>query len=120
MTSTPDYLVTMTEPSNEPTDTPTVDEEAVRNALRTVKDPEAGMNIVDLGLVYVIDVDASTVKVQMTLTSPGCPVGPQILGESEQAVRDVDGVQDVTVELVWEPYWTPERIDPKVRAFLGF
>lgn len=110
----------MPESATKPAGTPTTDEEAVRNALRKVKDPEAGMNIVDLGLVYEIEVENTSVKVQMTLTSPGCPVGPQILGESEQAVKDLDGVEDVVVELVWEPYWTPERIDPKVRAFLGF
>jgi metal-sulfur cluster biosynthetic enzyme len=78
------------------------------------------MNIVDLGLVYEIEVAAQSVNVQMTLTSPGCPVGPQILGESKQVVEDLEGVEDVTIELVWEPYWSPERIDPKVRAFLGF
>jgi len=110
----------MTDSKNQPREDVQLDEEAVRDALRTVKDPEAGMNIVDLGLVYEIEVTAPSVTVQMTLTSPGCPVGPQILGESEQAVKDLDGVEDVTVELVWEPYWTPERINPKVRAFLGF
>ncbi len=96
------------------------DEATVRDALRKVKDPEVGMNIVDLGLVYDIEVEGAAVTVRMTLTSPGCPVGPQILGESEQAVRDLEGVDEAKVELVWEPYWTPERIDPKVRAFLGF
>ena len=89
-------------------------------ALRSVKDPEVAMNIVDLGLIYNVEVAGSAVKVQMTLTSPGCPAGPQILGESEQAVKDVDGVGEVEIELVWDPFWTPERIDPKVRAFLGF
>jgi metal-sulfur cluster biosynthetic enzyme len=94
-------------------------EEAVRKALRQVKDPEAGMNIVDLGLIYDVAVDGANVDVKMTLTSPGCPASGQILGESEQVVRSLPGVEDVTVELVWEPFWTPERIDPKVRAFLG-
>jgi metal-sulfur cluster biosynthetic enzyme len=110
----------MTDPQDQPRENGQLDEEVVRDALRTVKDPEAGMNIVDLGLIYEIEVTPPSVTVQMTLTSPGCPVGPQILGESEQAVKDLDGVEDVTVELVWEPYWTPERINPKVRAFLGF
>ena len=98
------------------------DEATVRKALSQVKDPEVGLNIIDLGLVYDVDVDEKEkrVRVAMTLTSPGCPAGPQILGESEQVVRDLDGVDDVEVELVWEPFWTPERIDPKVRAFLGF
>ncbi len=97
-----------------------VAEDTVRKALRKVKDPEAGINIVDLGLVYDIEVAGSDVTVTMTLTSPGCPAGPQILGESEQAIKDLDGVEHVNVDLVWEPYWTPERIEPKVRAFLGF
>jgi metal-sulfur cluster biosynthetic enzyme len=97
------------------------DEETVRQALRKVKDPEAGINIIDLGLVYDIAVaDDSKVTVTMTLTSPACPVGPQIMGEADAAVRGVDGVADARIELVWEPYWTPERIDPKVRAYLGF
>lgn len=99
-----------------------VDEAAVRNALRQVKDPEVGLNIIDLGLVYDVEIDEPTqhVKVSMTLTSPGCPAGPQIIGESEEAVKGLDGVSDAEIELVWEPFWTPERIDPKVRAFLGF
>lgn len=99
-----------------------IDEAAVRNALRQVKDPEVGLNIMDLGLVYDVEIDEPQqhVKVSMTLTSPGCPAGPQILGEAEQVVKDLEGVEDAEIELVWEPFWTPERIDPKVRAFLGF
>ena len=92
----------------------------VREALRGVKDPELGFNIVDLGLVYEIDVVDGDVLVQMTLTSPGCPVGGQLMAEAEAAVRDVEGVCSVSVELVWEPFWTPERVDPKLRAYLGF
>ncbi len=110
----------MVDSDDRPAEDGPLNDEAVRDALRKVKDPEVGMNIVDLGLVYEIEVSAQSVNVQMTLTSPGCPVGPQILGESEQAAKDLEGVEEVTIELVWEPYWTPERIDPKVRAFLGF
>jgi metal-sulfur cluster biosynthetic enzyme len=95
-------------------------EDVVQRALRKVKDPEAGLNIVDLGLVYDIDIDDGKVHVKMTLTSPACPAGPQIMGDADDAVRALDDVQDVRIELVWEPYWTPERIDPKVRAYLGF
>lgn len=102
----------------EPTAAP--DEETVRKALRKVKDPEAGLNIVDLGLVYDVAVADAKVHVKMTLTSPACPVGPQIMQEADAAVRGVPGVQDARIELVWDPYWTPERIDPKVRAYLGF
>ncbi len=110
----------MVDSNDSPAEDGPLNDEAVRDALRKVKDPEVGMNIVDLGLVYEIEVAAQSVNVQMTLTSPGCPVGPQILGESKQVVEDLEGVEDVTIELVWEPYWSPERIDPKVRAFLGF
>ena len=95
-------------------------EETVRQALRKVKDPEAGINIVDLGLVYDIHLDQGKVDLKMTLTSPACPAGPQIMGDADGAVRAVEGVADVRIELVWDPYWTPDRIDPKVRAYLGF
>ena len=97
-----------------------LDEATVRKALRQVKDPEAGINIMDLGLVYDVEIEAGNVDVKMTLTSPGCPAGGQILGESEQAIKALDGVESVNIDLVWEPPWTQERIDPKVRAFLGF
>jgi metal-sulfur cluster biosynthetic enzyme len=96
-----------------------IDADAVRKALRQVKDPEIGLNIMDLGLVYDVEVEDGEVHIKMTLTSPGCPVGPQIMGDADQAARMLDGVTGVEVELVWEPFWTPERIDPKVRAFLG-
>jgi len=97
-----------------------VTEDQVRRSLRGVKDPELNLNIVDLGLVYDISVDdAGAVDVKMTLTSPGCPAGPEIMTDAEQAIRGIEGVTDAQIELVWEPYWTPERIDPRVRAFLG-
>ena len=96
-----------------------LDAEVVQKALRQVKDPEVGLNIVELGLVYDVEVDGGDVHVKMTLTSPGCPVGPEILSEADQVIRVLDGVESVEVELVWEPFGTPERIDPKVRAFLG-
>lgn len=96
-----------------------LDADAVRKALRQVKDPEIGLNIIDLGLVYDVEVEEGEVHVKMTLTSPGCPVGGQIMSEADEVVRMLDGVTGVEVELVWEPFWTPERIDPKVRSFLG-
>jgi metal-sulfur cluster biosynthetic enzyme len=96
-----------------------IDADVVRKALRQVKDPEIGLNIIDLGLVYDVEVEDGEVHIKMTLTSPGCPVGPQIMGDADQAARMLDGVTGVEVELVWEPFWTPERIDPKVRSFLG-
>jgi metal-sulfur cluster biosynthetic enzyme len=96
-----------------------VTEEAVRTALRKVKDPELNLSIIDLGLVYEIDIDDGDVHVDMTLTSPGCPSGPEILSDVKRALEAMDGVKTAEVELVWSPYWTPERIDPKVRAYLG-
>lgn len=94
--------------------------DTVRKALRGVRDPELNLNIIDLGLVYEITIsDEADVLVQMTLTSPGCPVGPEITRDVHDTVNDLEGVNSVEVEIVWEPYWTPERIDPRVRAFLG-
>ena len=93
--------------------------EAVRQALRQVKDPELDMNIVDLGLVYDVEVAGGEVRVNMTLTSPGCPAGPMITNDAYRVLRALEGVNDVDIEIVWEPYWTPERMDPKVRALMG-
>jgi metal-sulfur cluster biosynthetic enzyme len=94
--------------------------EAVRKALRGVKDPELGLNIVDIGLVYDILVsDQGDAHVKMTLTSPGCPSGPEIMEDARLVVQQLEGVNSAEIELVWEPYWTPDRMDPRVRAFLG-
>jgi metal-sulfur cluster biosynthetic enzyme len=92
----------------------------VRLALRKVKDPELNLNIVDLGLVYDIVADAEgKVDVDMSLTSPGCPAGPQIMGDVERAVKAVPGVANMNINLVWDPMWTPDRIEPRVRAYMG-
>ena len=95
--------------------------DAIRKALRAVKDPELNLNIIDIGLVYDVEVaDPGDVRVEMTLTSPGCPAGAEIIGEVKRVVADLEGVRSVEVDLVWEPYWTPEKMDPRVRTFLGF
>ena len=97
-----------------------VTEDSVRLALRKVKDPELNLNIIDLGLVYNITVDeGNKVIVDMSLTSPGCPAGPQIMHDVERTIQAMAGVGKAVVNLVWEPYWTPERIEPKVRAYMG-
>ena len=97
------------------------DADQIKKALRGVKDPELNLNIVDLGLVYGVDVaESGDVHVRMTLTSPGCPAGPEITQDVKQPVATLDGVNSVDVEIVWEPYWTPEKIDPRIRSFLGF
>jgi metal-sulfur cluster biosynthetic enzyme len=98
---------------------PPVSEDQVKLALRRVKDPELNLNIVDLGLVYGIRVDGTQVNVDMTLTSPACPSGPEIIGGVEKEIRELAGVEDVQTNIVWTPFWTPERIEPRVRAYLG-
>ena len=98
-----------------------MDEESVWQALRTVEDPEAGMNIVDLGLVYGVAVEAGRVRVEMTMTSPACPVGSYLVDESAAAIRALapDGT-DVQVDLVWEPPWTPERMSSEAQSRFGW
>ena len=96
----------------------TVDQ--VKLALRKVKDPELGLNIIDLGLVYDIVVEGNNdIHVDMTLTSPGCPAGPQIMTDVERTLQALPGAREVELNLVWSPYWTPDRIEPRVRAYMG-
>ncbi|MDE2985303.1 MAG: metal-sulfur cluster assembly factor [Gemmatimonadota bacterium] len=96
-----------------------VTEKAVRNALKTVKDPELNLDLVVLGLVYDIEVEGSTAKATISLTTPMCPAAGQILDDAKAAVASVDGVEDAQVELTFEPPWTPERISPLIRSALG-
>lgn len=103
-----------------PATTGAVSEDQVKLALRRVKDPDLQLNIMDLGLVYGIAVDGSTVKVDMTLTSPGCPSGPEIMTNAEKEIMSMPGVEKVEMNLVWMPFWTPEKMEPRVRAYLGF
>ena len=98
-----------------------INADMVRKALRGVKDPELNLNIIDIGLVYdVVVTEPGLVHVQMTLTSPGCPAGTEIIDDVKRVLADMEGVESVDVELVWDPYWTPDKMDPRVRAFLGF
>ena len=97
-----------------------VSEDQVKLALRRVKDPDLNLNILDLGLVYGIEVKGTKVKVDMTLTSPGCPSGPEIMGDAEEQIGALPGVESVEMNLVWTPFWTPEKMEPRVRAYLGF
>jgi len=97
-----------------------ISEDLVKLALRRVKDPELNLNILDLGLVYDIRVYGSDVSIDMSLTSPGCPSGPEIMKDAEDKLGEIDGVGSVSVNLVWSPMWTPDRIEPRVRAYLGF
>jgi metal-sulfur cluster biosynthetic enzyme len=98
---------------------PAASEDQVKLALRRVKDPELNLNIVDLGLIYGIRVNGSEVAVDMTLTSPACPSGTEIVQGVEREVSAIEGVESVQANIVWTPFWTPERIEPRVRAYLG-
>ena len=120
----------MTDPQNpsampSPSDTPSssadeVTEDLVKLALRRVKDPELNLNIVDLGLVYGIQVEGTRVMVDMSLTSPACPSGPELVHDATTQVQAIPGVTHAEVNIVWSPPWTPERIEPRVRVYLGF
>ena len=96
---------------------PTKDE--VVEALRRVEDPELGMDIVELGLVYDVEVESDKVRVIHSLTSMGCPAGPMIQEDIHRTVADL-GVEDVEVELTWDPPWTPERMSDDAKFILGF
>jgi len=93
--------------------------EQAKLALRKVKDPDLNLNIVDLGLVYDVRVVGNDVEVDMSLTSPGCPSGPEIMGDAERMLKAIPGVGNVTINLVWSPFWSPDRIEPRVRAYMG-
>ena len=98
-----------------------MDESDVQEALKTVEDPEAGMNILDLGLVYAIDVEPGKVRVAMTMTSPACPAASYLVDEAVAAIRAIAAEgSDVQVELVWEPPWTPERMSEQARMRFGW
>lgn len=99
-------------------------EDKVREALKQVIDPELFVNIVDLGLIYEINIDEteegkSNVAVNMTMTSPACPAGPQLLGQSKECVGRLEGVSEVDIRLVMDPPWTPDRMTDDARDQLG-
>ena len=96
-----------------------VTKKAVRDALKTVKDPELNLDLVVLGLVYDIEVEDDAAKATISLTTPMCPAAGQILDEAKAAVASVDGVRDAEVELTFDPPWTPDRISPLIRSALG-
>ncbi len=93
---------------------------AVVEALKQIYDPEIPVNIYDLGLIYGVDVDESgRVDVKMTLTAPGCPVAQTFPGQVEAAIRQVPGVSDAHVEVVWDPPWTKDRMSEAAKLQLG-
>jgi metal-sulfur cluster biosynthetic enzyme len=96
----------------------TVDE--VTDALREVIDPELGLDFVELGLIYEVTVDGGSVHVTYTLTSPGCPIGPQVSEQIEEFVMELDGVEDVQSSMTFTPPWTPELMSEDAKFALGF
>ena len=95
------------------------EKEALLDALKTVKDPELNINVVDLGLVYTIQTHDDTVDVEMTLTTPACPAGPEILRNAVVALEKLEGVTKANVKLVMSPPWSPDRMSDDARDELG-
>ncbi len=98
---------------------PKLTKEAVMKKLGEVKDPEMNISIVDLGLIYGVKIDKGMVVVDMTLTSPACPIGPLIIESVEESIKKLDGVKGVTVNLVWEPAWSADRMSEAAKMELG-
>ena len=116
------YLRGVSADSNETTALAVPDElrERVMDALHRVIDPELGIDVVELGLVYGLVVSGSSVQIDLTMTTPACPLGEQIMLEAQERVGAVPGVTDVAVKLVWDPPWTPDRMSTAARAALGW
>jgi metal-sulfur cluster biosynthetic enzyme len=94
--------------------------EEVVDALHLVEDPELGMDIVELGLFYDVEIEGAKVKVTHSLTSMGCPAGPMIQEDIRTVVANLEGVDEVELELTWDPPWTPERMSDDAKFILGF
>jgi len=96
-----------------------VTEDDVVEALHTVEDPELGMDIVELGLLYDVEVDGARVKAIHSLTSMGCPAGPMIQEDMQNVISSLPGVEEVEIELTWDPPWTPEKMSDDAKFILG-
>jgi metal-sulfur cluster biosynthetic enzyme len=94
--------------------------EEVTDALRDVIDPELGLDFVELGLIYDVEIDGETVRITYTLTSPGCPIGPQVSEQIEEFVSELDGVAEVLPTMTFSPPWTPELMSEDAKFALGF
>ena len=96
-------------------------EEAIRAALRNVIDPEVGMNVVDLGLVYGIEIAPNRVRVNMTMTTPACPMGSMITEDAREAIRDIaPEAAEIDVQLVWDPPWSPALMSEHAKQHFGW
>lgn len=119
LTSTPDSAAAPS-PAAPDVGSAGITADIVKLALRRVKDPELNLNIVDIGLVYDIRVEGTEVTVDMSLTTPACPSGPEIVHDATNQLNAIEGVTKAEVNIVWSPPWTPDRIEPRVRVYLGF
>ena len=97
-----------------------VDEEEVTEALSNVIDPELGLDFVELGLIYGIELDGSKVHVTYTLTTPACPIGPQVAEQIDEFVGELEGVESVDSSMVFQPPWTPDRMSEDAKFALGY
>jgi metal-sulfur cluster biosynthetic enzyme len=95
------------------------DQALIYEKLKQIYDPEVGINIVDMGLIYSLDIAENKVEITMTLTSPGCPAGPQILSQVDSQVKTLDGIEDVDIKVVWSPPWSPDMLSEEARDQLG-
>ena len=95
------------------------DQALIYDKLKQIYDPEVGINIVDMGLIYSLDIADNKVEITMTLTSPGCPAGPQILSQIDTQVKTLDGIEDVDIKVVWSPPWSPDMLSEEARDQLG-
>lgn len=97
-----------------------VTKDDVMNVLKQCYDPEIPVNVVDLGLIYGVDIEGDTVNIEMTLTAPGCPMHSLIARDVKQKVETLDEVNQANVQVVWDPPWTPDRLSEKAKKILGF
>jgi metal-sulfur cluster biosynthetic enzyme len=97
-----------------------IDPDAVTEALSNVIDPELGLDFVELGLVYGVEVDEGTVRITFTLTTPACPIGPQVSEQMQEFVGEIDGVEEVETNMVFTPPWTPDKMSEDAKFALGY
>ena len=97
-----------------------VTEDEVNEALEEVIDPELGLDFVELGLIYNVEVEGAAVDVTFTLTSPGCPIGPQVTEQIEEFVGEIDGVDEVRSHMTFDPPWSPDKMSEDAKFALGF
>jgi metal-sulfur cluster biosynthetic enzyme len=106
--------------TDEATTTPVPDHDDVMEALENVIDPELGLDFVSLGLVYDVEIEGADVHITFTLTTPACPIGPQVTEQMKEFVSEVDGVQKVFPKMVFSPPWSPEKMSEDAKFALGY